>query len=232
MRRLRGPRRATPGRAGSGARRFEAASPRRVATGGYRQASRRAPTRRGRARWTGDRAAGPSEAPSRPPRPSARRTPAPRSGTESHGGEKATSATRTATTPAGIAMRPDKVVVRSSDIPMPAITNTGSPTAGIVQTQSPPVCTAKYAAVPSAPVAASDVRARRPSTSSTSAPDPTTRRKPRIRFPRARRARSSAREGAPRGSPRERGTRSPQPYAPMPASGWRSNSSQATSQKS
>ncbi len=104
--------------------------------------------------------------------------------------------------PAGTAMRLDKVVVRSSDIPMPAITNAGTPTAGIVQTQSPPVCTAKYAAVPSAPVAASDMRARRPSASSTSAPAPATRRKPRT--PVSESASSSiecARRGASRLSP-------------------------------
>src|SRR4029450_9878443 len=77
---------------------------------------------------------------------------------ESHGGEKANAAARTATMPAGIATRPDIACDRSSDTAIPAKTNAGSPTAGIVHTQSPPVWTVKYAAAPRAPAAASQRR--------------------------------------------------------------------------
>ena len=83
-----------------------------------------------------------------------------------------------ATMPAGIATRPASGDDRSSESAMPTMRNTGSPTAGIVHTQSPPVWTAKYAAAPSAPVARSELRERRAMPNRSAAPDPITSRKP------------------------------------------------------
>ena len=155
-------------------------------------------------------AAGPAKIVLRSVATSARRMPAPRSGRQPRGREGERARRAVPTMPAGIATRPGSDDARSSDSAIPAMTNAGTPTAGIVHTQSPPVCTAKYAAVPSAPVAASELRARRPMPRAARAPGPDDQQEAReLRSRRARRARANAREGESRGSRRGRGTRSP-----------------------